>query len=68
MRAQMYIMEEDENQRVENELGNGEWNNVIVHGSSDDQANFVPLGEGLMLLAALSGIYFLLNNKKENKK
>lgn len=66
MRAQVFIMEEDENQRVENVFGNGEWNNIIVHGSPDDQTNWVPLGGGVMLLAALGGAY-LLRNKKSNK-
>ena len=59
MRAQVFVMEEDENQRVENVFGNGEWNNIIVHGSADDQTNWVPLGEGVMLLAALGGAYLL---------
>jgi hypothetical protein len=64
MRAQVFIMEEDENQ-FRNVFGNGEWNNTIVHGSADDQTNYVPLGDGLMLLAALGGAYLL--KKKKNK-
>ncbi len=67
MRAQVFVMEEDENARVNNVFGNGEWNNVIVHSSPDDQTNYVPLGDGLLLLVTLGGIY-LLNSKKENKK
>ena len=63
MRAQVFIMEEDENQ-YRNVFGNGEWNNVITHGSADDQTNYVPLGDGLLLLAALGGAYLL---KKKNK-
>ncbi len=66
MRAQVFIMEEDENDRFRNVFGNGEWNNIIVHGSPYDQTNFVPLGEGLLLLTALGGAY-LLGKKKENK-
>ena len=65
MRAQVFIMEEDENQRVENVFGNGEWNNIIVHGSADDQTNWVPLGEGILLLSALGGAY--LTKKKKQK-
>ena len=65
MRAQVFIMEEDENQRVENVFGNGEWNNIIVHGSADDQANFVPLGEGILLLSALGGAYLLKMKKSK---
>ena len=63
MRAQVFIMEEDENQRVENVFGNGEWNNIIVHGSADDQTNWVPLGEGILLLSALGGAYLLRKKK-----
>ena len=66
MRAQVFIMEEDENDRVTNVFGNGDWNNIIVHGSADDQSNWVPLGEGVMLLAALGGAY-LLRKKKTNE-
>lgn len=59
MRAQVFIMEEDENDRVDNVFGNGQWNNIIVHGSADDQTNWVPLGEGILLLSALGGTYLL---------
>ena len=64
-RAQVFIMEEDENQRVENVFGNGEWNNIIVHGSADDQTNWVPLGEGILLLSALGGAYLLKMKKSK---
>ena len=64
MRAQVFIMEEDENQ-YRNVFGNGEWNNTILHGSPDDQTNYVPLGGGLLQLAALGGAYLL---KKKNNK
>ena len=66
MRAQVFIMEEDENDRLGNVFGNGEWNNIIVHGSPDDQTNFVPLGEAVLLLTALGGAY-LLRKKKTNE-
>ena len=67
MRAQVFHVEEDENQRLEEDVfGNGEWNNIIVHGSDDDQANFVPVGGGILLLSALGGAY-LLKKKKNNK-
>ena len=67
MRAQVFIMEEDENDRLGNVFGNGEWNNIIVHGSPDDQTNWVPLGEGIMLLSALGGAYLLRKKKSNNK-
>ena len=66
MRAQVFIMEEDENDRVTNVFGNGDWNNIIVHGSADDQTNWVPLGEAVLLLSALGGAY-LLRKKKTNE-
>ena len=65
MRAQVFIMEEDENDRLRNVFGNGDWNNIIVHGSPDDQANWVPLGSGALLLAALGGAYLIGKRKKE---
>ena len=65
MRAQIFIMEEEENGRVENVFGNGEWNNIIIHGSPDDQMNYMPLGEGIMLLAALGGAYLIGKKKKK---
>lgn len=65
MRAQVFIMEEDENERLRNVFGNGQWNNIIVHGSPDDQANWVPLGSGALLLAALGGAYLIGKRKKE---
>ena len=64
MRAQVFIMEEDENDRVTNVFGNGVWNNIIVHGSADDQANFVPLGEAVLLLTALGCVYLVRKLKK----
>ena len=66
MRAQVFVMEEDENERVDNVFGNGQWNNIIVHGSEDDQANYEPIGNGIALLMALGGAY-LLKKKKGNK-
>ena len=62
MRAQVFVMEEEENE-FRNVFGNGEWNNVIVHGSPDDQTNYVPLGSGLMLLTALGGAYLVKKRK-----
>ena len=64
MRAQVFIMEEDENDRVTNVFGNGDWNNIIVHGSPDDQSNWVPLGEAVLLFTALGGAYLVRKLKK----
>jgi len=64
MRAQVFIMEEDENDRLRNVFGNGQWNNIIVHGSADDQTNWVPLDEAVLLLTALGGAYLVRKLKK----
>lgn len=67
MRAQVFVMEEDESSRVDNVFGNGQWNNIIVHGSADDQTNFVPLGSGLLVMTTLGGVYLLGRRNKERK-
>ena len=66
MHAQVFIMEEDENE-FRNVFGNGEWSNVIYHGSGDDQTNYMPVGEGILLLSVLGGAYLLKTKKKSNK-
>jgi hypothetical protein len=66
MRAQVFIMEEDENDRLGNVFGNGQWNNIIVHGSPDDQTNWVPFGEGILMLTALGGAYLMRKKKSSN--
>ena len=67
MRAQVFIMEENENE-FRNVFGNGEWNNVIYHGSGDDQANFVPIGNGLLIMTAFGACYLMKKRKKTNNK
>ena len=65
--AQIWIMEgdEEENLRASSDV-NGEWNNVIFHGSTDDQMNHSPLGGEILLLGSLGGLY-LMKKKKESK-
>ena len=62
VRAQVFMLE-DENNELRTVFGNGELSNVIVHGSTNDQANFVPIGSGVMLLAALGGAYLVKREK-----
>jgi LPXTG-motif cell wall-anchored protein len=65
--AQVFIMEEDEGPD-RNVLGaKGTWNNVIVHGSLNDQTNYTPIGGGLLIMTALGGLY-LMNKRKNEKK
>lgn len=67
MHAQVFILEDETNEfRNETEV-NGDWNNVIVHGSQDDQTNYMPLGNGIALLVAFGGAYLLNRKKKTNK-
>lgn len=64
--AQVFIMEEDEGPD-RNVLGaNGTLNNVIVHGSLNDQSNYTPIGSGLLVMTALGGLYLM--NKRTNEK
>lgn len=63
MQAQVFMMEDD-NDPERNVLGaNGTYGNVIFHGSGADQANFVPLGSGLLVLTALGGLYLVGKQK-----
>ena len=63
--AQILMMDDDENE-YRNEVGdNGEWNNVIFHGSPDDQTNYLPLGDGILVLAALGGAYLVGKRKRD---
>lgn len=64
--AQILVMEGEEDNFRSNTVTNGEFNNIIFHGSQNDQTNYLPLGDGVLLLAALGGAY-LLNRKKKNK-
>ena len=63
VRAQVFYMDDDEDPN-RNVLGaNGTLSNVIVHGSTDDQTNFVPIGSGLLIMTTLGGLY--LRNKRK---
>ena len=63
--AQVFMMEDD-NDPNRNVLNvNGQYNNVPFHGSTDDQQNYVPIGSGALLLAALGGAYLIGKRKKE---
>ena len=63
--AQILVMEGETNELRGGTDQNGDLSNVIFHGSSNDQANYVPLGSGILLLSVLGGAYLL---KKRNKE
>ena len=65
LRAQVFMMDGDENYRDPEDPA------VFVqlpedYGSATDY--YTPIGDGLMLLAALGGAYLLNTKKKTNKK
>ena len=66
MQAQILVMEGEQNNLRNVTTDNGEFNNVLFHESQNDQTNFTPLGDGIMLLAALGGAYLV--GKRKNKK
>ena len=64
MQAQVFLDDEDIYAR-----GNGDGNmdigNIIPqHGIELDQANYTPVGEGILLLSVLGGAYLLGKRKK----
>ena len=66
VKAQIFLDDEDMNVRG-NGNGNMDIGNIIPqHGVDWDQANYTPVGEGILLLSVLGGAY-LLGKKKGNK-
>ena len=63
--AQIVVMEGEQNTLRTGTVDNGDLNNVIFHESQNDQTNFTPLGDGIVLLAALGGAYLLKKRKRE---
>lgn len=59
--AQVFMLGDDKNRQGTDV--NGEYSNVINHGSPNDQTNFVPMGSGSLLLAAL-GCAYLIGKKR----
>ena len=62
--AQVFVLDEETNRNATGP--NGELSNVIVHGETHDQTNFVPIGSGSLLLIGLGGAYLL--RKKERRQ
>ena len=61
--AQIFIEEGDMNQ---NRAPIEDLGVIPIHGTNIDQANYVPLGGGIMFLSSLGGLY-LLKRKKQSK-
>ena len=66
MQAQILVMEGEQNNLRNVTTDNGDLNNVLFHESQNDQTNFTPLGDGIMLLSLLGGAYLV--SKRKNKK
>ena len=64
--AQILVMEGEQNNLRNVTTDNGDLNNVLFHESQNDQTNFTPLGDGIMLLSLLGGAYLV--SKRKNKK
>lgn len=66
VQAQIYVMEGEDNELRNITTQNGELNNVIVHNSENDQTNWTPIGDGILLLAAIGGVYLHRKKSKTN--
>lgn len=60
--AQVFILENDEKSREEEELIDFNIDNPDFGEGADFYA---PIGSGALLLAAMGGAYYLLNKRKE---
>ena len=64
-KAQIFLDDEDMNVRGDGS-GNMDIGNIIPqHGVEWDQANYLPVGEGVLLLGLLGGAYLLGKKRKE---
>lgn len=65
--AQIFLDDEDMNKRGSGD-GNMEIGNIIPqHGVEWDQANYTPVGEGILLLSVLGGAYLIGKKRKEQE-
>ena len=63
--AQIYLMDSDQgdNVRVESD----DWEFFLgAQGSDDDQSLYTPLGDGMLVMLGLCGVYLLRNRKRED--
>lgn len=64
VQAQVFIAEDETN---DSRILSQEYGVIPYHGVAHDQENFVPFGEGVVLLAALGGAYLLRKKVRINK-
>ena len=66
--AQIFLDDEDMNVR-DGEHGNMDIGNIIPqHGVDWDQADYTPVGEGIVLLSVLGGAYLLGKRRKQEQE
>ena len=66
--AQIFLDDDDMNVR-DGEHGNMDIGNIIPqHGVDWDQADYLPVGEGIMLLSVLGGAYLLGKRHKKEQE
>ena len=63
--AQIFLEEGETN---DNRAPAEDWGVVPYHGVTHDQADYVPAGSGIMMLAVLGGAYLLGKKKGEKVK
>ena len=64
--AQIYVTENEANQRDPIEAPNGWPLNPQVHNQGND--DYAPVGDGLLLLAALGGAYLLKHKRNKQRE
>jgi hypothetical protein len=62
--AQVFIMEDDESLNPRDPNGSITFN-VMVNSQDASNDQFVPLGEGILLLSGLAGAYLLRRRKRD---
>lgn len=61
--AQVFIMEDDESLNKRNREGSITFN-VMVNAQDVTNDQFIPLGEGVLLLSGMAGFYLLRKRKR----
>lgn len=66
--AQAQIFLEEESQSARSSYSSEEIGTMPYHQVEHDQANYVPVGSGIMLLTAIGGAYLIGKRKNERNK
>ena len=63
--AQVFIMEDDDALNQREESSGGIVFNVMVNQQDTNTDQYIPIGEGLLLLSGMAGAYLLRKRKKD---